>query len=166
MHGSVHLWVLPCPEEPHHDATADLRCRQARWPKVCKHLYAAVQMCAHGLACVVKRESHRIPPDPHGESPELYAQSAKAYVDARTKLLFKLSEILWHWLALCLELHDLACHALHIQELCNAGINLQCRPVNQVLGTTQSQQKTHWTAKGMHDLPLRRCTLLAVQPCV
>lgn len=63
--------------------------------------------------------------------PELYTQSAEACTDACTKLLFKLSEILGHWFALCLELLDLACHALHVQELCNAVIDLET--VNQLV---------------------------------
>lgn len=64
-------------------------------------------------------------------SANVYAQDCIAVkcIDALTKLFLKLLEVLWHWFALCLELLDFACHALHVQELCNAVINLQMRNI-------------------------------------
>ena len=51
-------------------------------------------------------------------------KQALKHIAARTKLLLKLGDVLRHGLALILQLLHLPCHALHVQKLGNAIINL------------------------------------------
>ena len=83
-----------------------------------------------------------------------------------TKLFLKLLKVLWHWFALCLELLDFACHAFHVQELCNAVINLHKKDIQRDGLKIMGKAVTAATPWQILDIPQTHCTLLVLRPFV
>ena len=80
---------------------------------------------------------------------------------ALTKLFLKLLKVFWHWFALFLQLLDFACHAFHVQELCNAVINLHTKKIRAPSLNITERQDCYYKIPGV---PRTHCTLRVLRP--